>query len=104
MAVAAVPAASFVAAALGALAGGLAAWPSTVLFLALVHFGAALIEIARVWLSPGREGRKVDFQVQVEAAGLIVAGLILPPLAVAALLTRLWVLRRGYDASRWLQP
>lgn len=104
LAVSAVPAASFAAASAAALAGGAAAPVFTIVALALLHLGAALIAVARAWLSPGRDGRKVDFQVQVEAVGLLVLGLMLPPLAIPAIAARLWMLRTGYRASIGLQP
>jgi hypothetical protein len=104
LAVSSLPAASFAAAAAPALASGTAAPAAIVVTLALLHLGAALIAVARAWLSPGRAGRKVDLQVTVEAAGLIAVGATLPPLGVVALLARLWRLRASYRASTWLQP
>jgi hypothetical protein len=102
LAVAALPAASFAAASAAAVAGGAAA-PAIVTLLFL-HLAAALVAIARIWLSPGRDGRRVDLQVQLEAAGLVVVGLIMPPLGLVALAFRLWRLRAAYRASLWLQP
>lgn len=104
LAVSVVPAASFAAASAAALAAGAADPAMSVAALGLLHLGAALIAVARAWLSPGRDGRRVDFQVQVEVAGLLVLGLILPPLAPPALALRLWMLRAGYRRSIGLHP
>lgn len=104
LAVSGLPAASFIAAAAAALASGTAAPAALLVALALLHLGAALIAVARVWLSPGRDGRMVDLQVQVEAAGLIAVGTILPPLGVVGLVVRLWSLRSGYRAMIRLLP
>lgn len=102
LAVSALTAASFTAAAAATLAGGAAG--AAIVTLLFLHLGAALVAIARIWLSPGRDGRRVDLQVQLEAAGLVVVGLILPPLGLVALAFRLWRLRGSYRASIWLQP
>jgi hypothetical protein len=104
LAVCILPAAGLAAASAAVLASGSPEAGWIVAVLALLHLGAALIAVARVWLSPGRDGRKVDFQVQAEAAGLIAAGLMLPPLALLALIARLWMLRTGYRAAMWLHP
>jgi hypothetical protein len=104
LAVCGLPAASLAAASAAALAAGPAAPLPLLLALGLLHLGAALIAVCRSWLSPGRDGRSVDFQVQVESAGLILLGFMLPPLALAALFARLWRLRAGYRDSIWLQP
>ncbi len=100
--VAALPAASFAAASLSALAGGAAG--AAITTLAFLHAGAALVAIARIWLSPGRDDRRVDLQVQLEAAGLAVVGLIMPPLGLVALAFRLWRLRGAWRDSIWIQP
>jgi hypothetical protein len=103
LAVCGLPAASFAAAALAVLASGSSATAPAIVTLALTHLVAAMIATARVWLSPGKDGRKVDFQVQVEAAGLVLVGLILPPLGLLALAARLWMLCGSWRASIWLQ-
>jgi hypothetical protein len=103
LAVSAFPAASFAAAAAGAYAGGAAGSLPAIVTLACLHLGAALVAIARIWLSPGRDGRRVDLQVQLEAVGLVMVGLILPPLGIVAVLARLWRLRGAYRESIWLQ-
>jgi hypothetical protein len=104
LAVSILPAASLAAASAAVLASAPAAPASLLVPLALLHLGAALVAVARAWLSPGRNDRKVDLQVQLEAAGLVALGAILPPLGMLAFLARLWSLRSGYRASIWLQP
>jgi hypothetical protein len=104
LAVSILPAASLAAASASALAGGTAASGPVIVTLAVLHLAAALFAIARVWLSPGKDGRKVDFQVQLEAVGLLAVGVLLPPVGLLALAVRLSMLRRGYRASMWLQP
>jgi hypothetical protein len=104
LAVSAFPLASFAAAAAGAYAGGSPGSSPAIVTLACLHLGAALVAIARIWLSPGREGRRVDLQVQLEAVGLVMVGLILPPLGIVAVVARLWRLRGAYRESIWLQP
>lgn len=98
------PFASFAAASASLLASGTAAAGPAIAILALLHLGAALLAIARVWLSPGRDARKVNLQVTVEAAGLLVIASIQPLLGLVALGARLWKLRGLYRASIWLQP
>jgi hypothetical protein len=100
--VAALPAASFAAASISALAGGAAG--AAIATLAFLHAGAALVAIARIWLSPGRDGRRVDLQVQLEAAGLLVVALIMLPLGLVALAFRLWRIRGTWRDSIWIQP
>ena len=102
LAVSAIPAASLVAAIVAVFICGSPGSLSMLGFLLLLHLGAALIAVARAWLSPGRDGRRVDLQVQIEAAALAVAAFVFPPLAAALLLGRMWTLRRGYASSMWL--
>jgi hypothetical protein len=100
--VSAIPAASLTAAAAASALGGSPELLSMLGLLFLLHLGAALIAVARAWLSPGRNGRRVDLQVQIEAAALLAAALVFLPLAVVLLLGRMWTLRRGYVSSMWL--
>jgi hypothetical protein len=104
LAVSVLPAASFAVAAAALLASAPTAPATLLVTLALLHLGAALVAVARVWLSPGRDDRKVNLQVQLEAAGLVVLGAILPPLGIVAFLGRLWSLRSGFRASIRLLP
>jgi hypothetical protein len=104
LAVSVLPAASFAAASAAVLASAPAAPATLLVTLALLHLGGALLAVARLWLSPGRDDRKVDLQVQLEAVGLVGLGAILPPLGLVAFLARLWSLRSGWRASIWLQP
>ncbi len=97
-------AASFAAASAAILASGTAAAGPAIAILAFLHLGAALFAIARAWLSPGRDARKVNLQVLVEAAGLLLIASIQPVLGLVALALRLWRLRGLYRASVWLQP
>jgi hypothetical protein len=104
LAVCGLPAASLAVASGAVLASGASASAPAIVTLALSHLMAVLIATARVWLSPGKDDRKVDFQVQVEGAGLLALGLMLPPLGLLALATRLWILGRSFRASIWLHP
>lgn len=72
--------------------------------LTLLHLGFIAIGIARAWLYPGRQGRSVDLQVQVEFAGLVLIAVLMPPLAIVALGWRMWILRRRYLDRLWVQP
>jgi hypothetical protein len=101
-AVSALPAASLLVSSLAAVLGG--AGLAALAVLALLHLGFILLGIARAWLYPGRPARSVEFQLQLEVAGLAVAALLLPPLALAALLWRLWHFHRRCRALRWMQP
>jgi hypothetical protein len=101
-AVSALPAASLVATGLAAMLAG--AGLAALAVLASLHLGFILLGIARAWLYPGRSARSVDFQLQLEVAGLAVTAFLLPPLAVAALLWRLWHFRRRCRDLRWMQP
>jgi hypothetical protein len=101
-AVSALPAASFLLAGLAAMVTG--AGLAALAVLALLHIGFILVGIARAWLYPGRSARSVDFQLQLEGAGLAVIAFLLPPLAVAALLWRLWHFHRHCRDLRWIQP
>ena len=102
LAVSAIPGASLIAAAGAVALCGSPDLLSMLGILLLLHFGAALIAVTRAWLSPGREGRRVDLQVQIEAAAMAVAAFVFPPLAAVLLLGRMWTLRRGYASSLWL--
>jgi hypothetical protein len=104
LAVSGLPGASLAAASVAVLASGTAAAGPAIAVLALLHLGAALFAIARAWLSPGRDARKVNLQVMVEAAGLLVIGSIQPVLGLVALAVRLWRLSGLYRASIWIQP
>jgi hypothetical protein len=104
LAVSALPAASLAAASGAVLGSGTDSAPTAIAILALLHLAAALAAIARAWLSPGKDARKVDLQVMLEAAGLLVIASIQPLLGLAALVLRLWRLRGLYRASMWLQP
>jgi len=101
-AVSALPAASLPVAGLAAMLAG--AGLAALAVLALLHLGFILLGIARAWLYPGRSARSVDVQLQLEAAGLAVTAFLLPPLAVAALLWRLWHFHRRCRDLRWMQP
>lgn len=74
-----------------------------VMVLALAHFAFILVAIARAWLYPGRARRSVDFQLQLEVAGLVAAAILLPPLAIAAAGWRFWHFYRHCRAKRWMQ-
>jgi hypothetical protein len=45
----------------------------------------------------------VDFQLQLEVAGLVAAAILLPPLAIAAAGWRFWHFHRHCRAKRWMQ-
>ena len=100
-AVSALPATSLVAAGLAVMLTGAGLAALTV--LACLHLGFILLGIARAWLYPGRSARSVDFQLQLEIAGLAITAFLLPPLAVAALLWRLRHFHRRCRALRWMQ-
>lgn len=77
---------------------------SVSLLLAALLTGLAIVAgLARAWLYPCRSKRAVDFQLQIEFVGLVLIGVLAPPLVALALL---WRLGRFYGhASRqlWLQ-
>jgi len=72
--------------------------------LSLLHLVFIIAGLERAWLYPGRYGRSVDLQVQIEFAGLALIVLMLPPFALAALAWRLWSLQRRYSRFVWLHP
>jgi len=100
--VSALPAASLLVAGLAVLFTG--AGLAVLTMLLLLHLGFILIGIARAWLYPGRSARAVELQVQLEVAGLATISLLSPPLAVAALLWRLWHFHRQCRDLRWMHP
>jgi hypothetical protein len=101
--VCALPAANLAAVSAALLLLRPAGWVETLGALLLLHLFAALVATVRAWLSPGRAARRVDLQVQLEVLGLgIVAGL-LPPLALPAVVWRLWRLHRHYSSLLWVQ-
>jgi hypothetical protein len=100
-AVSALPAASLLVTSLAVMLTG--AGLVALAVLALLHLGFILLGIARAWLYPGRSARSVDLQLQLEGAGLAVTAFLLPPLAVAALLWRLWHFYRHCRDLRWMQ-
>jgi len=102
--VSALPAASLAASAMAAIMAGPAANIGVLMILVLGHAGFILIGIARAWLYPGRQPRSVDFQLQLEAAGLLAIAVLLPPLAIAGLGWRLWRFRLHCRSFRWVQP
>jgi hypothetical protein len=77
--------------------------PTLLALLALAHLAVALINVARAWLYPGRSKSSVDFQLQLEVAGLIAAAVLLPPLAIAAASWRFWHFHEYCRAKRWIQ-
>jgi hypothetical protein len=101
-AVSALPAASLLVVGLAVLLTG--AGLAALAMLALLHLGFILVSIARAWLYPGRSARAVDLQVQLELAGLAAIALLLPPIAVALLLWRLWHFHRHCRDLRWMHP
>jgi hypothetical protein len=104
LAVSALPAACLFAAAAAIL---VARPPSTAALLAilvLLHLLFLIAGLARAWLYPGRNGRSVDLQVQIEFAGLALIATVLPPVALAALGWRLWWIERRHKRLVWIQP
>ena len=71
--------------------------------LILLSVALIVIGIARAWLYPGRFGKAVDLQVQVEFAALLLIAFLLPPLAPIALAWRLWMFRQRYLGLLWVQ-
>ena len=103
LAVSALPAACFAAAAVATLAVRPAQAGAGIGILAILYLGFIVIGIARAWLYPGRQGRSVDLQVQIEFVGLVLIAVLMPPLALVALGWRMWVLRRRYLDRLWMQ-
>ena len=101
LAVAGLPAGSFLVAAIAFLLTGQGL--GAIALLALGHLAFALVAIARAWLYPGRTKRSVELRLQLELTGLAAAAIMLPPLAIAAACWRLWHLHRHCRARRWLQ-
>ena len=104
LAVSALPAAIFAAAGAAIL---VIRPPETIALLAillLLHLVFIAAGLSRAWLYPGRHGRSVNLQVQIEFAALALIFLMLPPLALAALVWRLWRLQRRYSRLIWLHP
>jgi hypothetical protein len=102
-AVASLPAANWAAAGGAILLVRPPDWPAILAILALLHMAVILAAIARAWLYPGRNGRSVDLQVQAEFAGLLVIALLLPPVALFALVWRLVILRRHCRSLLWIE-
>ncbi|HEX8525735.1 hypothetical protein [Allosphingosinicella sp.] len=103
LAVAALPAAIFAAAAAALVTVRPMDWPIMVAVLFLLHLALILFAVARVWLYPGRNRRSAELQAELEFAGLAGVALMLPPLALVALGWRMWTLRRRYRSLMWLQ-
>ena len=77
--------------------------PGLIALLTLAHLVIALINVARAWLYPDRTRSSVDFQLQLEAAGLAATAILLPPLAIAAAGWRFWHYYSHCRAKRWMQ-
>jgi len=103
MAISILPGLSFFAAVVALLIARPSDWPAMVGLLLIVHASAYLVAIARAWLSPGRDGRSVDLQVQLELAALLALIIQILPLAPLALLARLYLLQRRYRSLLWVQ-
>ncbi len=103
-AVSLLPAGCFVAAAAAVLALNPPHAMTIFGILILLSVALIVIGIARAWLYPGRLGKAVDLQVQVEFAALLLIAFLLPPLAPVALAWRLWMFRRRYLGLLWVQP
>jgi hypothetical protein len=106
LALGALPAASFAAAAAGVLLGG--AFETLhvlgiLVMLLLLHTAAACLLIARAWLYPGQGPRSAHFRVEVEFGAIALVALMIPPLAPMVLIWRLFVLRGRYKAWLWVQ-
>jgi hypothetical protein len=104
LAVSALPAACFAAALAAVLVVGPPHASVASGVLALLYLGFMAIGIARAWLYPGRPGRSVDLQVQIELAGLVLIAVLMPPFAIVALGWRMWILHRRYLDRLWVQP
>jgi hypothetical protein len=102
-AVAALPAANLAASVVALLLVRPPDFPAILAVLLFLHAAIILAATARAWLYPGRNGRSVDLQVQAEFAGLLVIALLLPPLALFALVWRLAILHRHYRSLLWVQ-
>ena len=103
LAVSALPAACFGAAAAAIVVVRPPHSSAALAVLALLSVGFIAIGIARSWLYPGRQGRSVDLQVQIEFVGLVLIAVLMPPLALVALGWRMWVLHRRYLDRLWMQ-
>ena len=101
LAVAALPIACLAAASFAVLVAGVPDPGALLLVLLLLYVLVAITSIARAWLYPGRSRRAVEVQIQIElvAAGLLAASF--PPLGVAAVAARLFLLRQRYRALLW---
>ena len=104
LAVSALPATCLLAAAAAILVMQPEGMLSLIAILVLMHLVFLLTGLARAWLYPGRSGRAVDLQVQIELAGLALIAMMLPPVAIAALGFRLWWLERRHRRFLWIQP
>jgi hypothetical protein len=102
-AVAALPAANLAASVVAVLLVRPPDLPAILAVLLFLHAAIILAAIARAWLYPGRNGRSVDLQVQAEFAGLLVIAVVLPPLALFALVWRLAILQRHCRSLLWVQ-
>ena len=102
-AVAALPAANLAASVIALLLVRPTDLPALLAVLGFLHAAIILAVIARAWLYPGRSGRSVDLQVQAEFAGLLVIAVVLPPLALFALVWRLAILQRHCRSLLWVQ-
>jgi hypothetical protein len=100
--VCALPAANFAAVALALLLARPQSWTGMLASLLVLHLVAALIATARAWLSPGRQGRSVDLQVQLEMLALVLIANLFAPLVPIAVAWRLWLLRRHYSRLLWI--
>jgi hypothetical protein len=96
LAVSALPAACLLAAAAAILVMRPPGMIATLAIIALLHLVFILAGLARAWLYPGRHGRAVDLQVQIELAGLALIATMLAPVAPVALGWRLWWLGRRH--------
>ncbi|HKR25504.1 MAG TPA: hypothetical protein VJS15_09615, partial [Allosphingosinicella sp.] len=103
LAVSALPAAGFAAAAAAILVMQPRDMSALLAILLLVHLVFLLAGLARAWQYPGRHGRSVDLQVQIEFAALALIAAMLPPFAPVALAARLWWLGRRHSRLLWLQ-
>jgi dolichol kinase len=103
LAVSALPAAGLAAAAAAILVVRPDDMIAMLTILVLLHMLFIVAGLARAWLYPGRNGRSVDLQVQIEYAGLALIAFVLPPLALIALGWRIWWLGRRYSRLLWVQ-
>ena len=103
LAVSVLPAAGFAAAAAAILVIQPRDMAALLAIMVLFHLVFLLAGLARAWQYPGRHGRSVDLQVQIEFAALALIALMLPPFALIALAARLWWLNRRYSRLLWIQ-